>query len=565
MERKWVIKESPDSRKVDELSSSINVNSYLAKILVQRGVDTFDKAKDFFRPSLNHLHDPFLMKDMDDAVNKLTEAVFNDDKILLYGDYDVDGTTSVSLLYLFLSHFSDKVDYYIPDRYTEGYGISAQGIDYAIENGYGLVIALDCGIRAVDRVKQAKDGQVDVIICDHHLPGDKLPDALAVLDPKRKDCDYPFQELSGCGVGFKLLEGFCQQNTIEKEKLYQYLDLVAVSIASDIVPMVGENRILAYYGLKKLNDSPTAGLKSLIEISGKKNKFNVSDVVFSIGPRINAAGRLSHAKESVKLLINDGERTEDYAVDLNTKNNERRAFDQSITSEALEMIDEIKEERKSTVLFKEDWHKGVIGIVASRCIEHHYKPTVILTESNGKATGSARSVDGFDLYEAISKCGDLLDQYGGHTHAAGLTLAIDNVEKFSDRFEEVVSESILPDQLIPKVLIDTEIPLSYINFKTFNVMNQMAPFGPQNLSPVFATNGVIMDSQPTILKEKHIKGFLHEKGESKYCEFIGFGLSEKFNEIKIGQPFDIAYHLEENNYMGNRTLVLNLKDIRFDA
>lgn len=565
MEKKWVIKDAPQESKVAELSKAINVNPYLSKILLQRGVDTFEKAKDFFRPSLDHLHDPFLMKDMDRAVNRLTDAVFNDEKILIYGDYDVDGTTSVSLLYLFLSQFSSNLEFYVPDRYTEGYGISKKGIDYAIANDFHLIIALDCGIRAVDRALQAREAGLDLIICDHHLPGEELPDALAVLDPKREDCSYPFKELSGCGVGFKLLEGFCQQNTLEKEKLFEFLDLLAVSIASDLVPIVGENRVFAHYGLKKLNEAPSAGLKSLIEISGRKHKFNVSDVVFSIGPRINAAGRLSHAKESVNLLINDGKKTSNYAHDLNDRNNERRSFDQSITSEALEMIDEIQEERKSTVLYKDDWHKGVIGIVASRCIEHHYKPTIILTKSNGKATGSARSVDGFDLYTAISECSDLLEQYGGHRHAAGLTLPVENVKKLQDRFEEVVSKMILPDQLIPKVMIDTEISLSHISFKTFNIMNQMAPFGPQNIAPVFATKGVVVDEMPTVLKDAHIKGFVREPSDTRHHEFIGFGLVDKFDLIKVREPFDIAYHLEENNYLGNRTLVLNLKDIRLDA
>ncbi|MEM6736097.1 MAG: single-stranded-DNA-specific exonuclease RecJ [Bacteroidota bacterium] len=565
MKKKWFLKANQDRKKVKELSKAININQYLAKILLQRGISSFDEAKDFFRPSLDRLYDPFYMKDMDKAVNRLTDAVFRNEKILIYGDYDVDGTTSVSLMYLFLSEFSSNLSYYIPDRYTEGYGISKKGINYAIKNDYSLIIALDCGIRAIDRAKQAVHKNVDLIICDHHLPGQELPEALAVLDPKRQDCTYPFKELSGCGVGFKLLQGFCQQNTLDKKKIFKYLDLVAVSIASDIVPIVDENRILAYYGLKKLNEDPSAGLKSLIYVSGKKNALKVSDVVFSISPRINAAGRLSHAKESVKLLINEGAKSDQFAIHLNTRNNERREFDQNITSEALELIEKFAQERKSTVLFKQDWHKGVIGIVASRCIEHYYRPTIILTESNGKATGSARSVEGFDVYEAIAKCSDLLEQFGGHTHAAGLTLPIDNVEKFSERFEAVVGETILPEQLIPKINIDTEIPLSYINFKTFNIMSQMAPFGPQNLAPLFGTKNVIIDTMPIIMKEKHIKGFLHEKFNTKLYEFIGFGLAEKIVNLKVGEPFHIVYHLEENNYLGNRTLILNLRDIRFDT
>ncbi len=565
MEKRWVYKDEADQQIVDQLSKEININEYLSKILVQRGVSTFEKAKEFFRPSLSRLHDPFQMLNMDRAVNRLTEAVFNNEKILIYGDYDVDGTTSVSLMFLFLKEFSDHLDFYIPDRYGEGYGISEKGINHAINNQFKLIIALDCGVRAVDRARQAKEAGIDLIICDHHLPGDELPDAYALLDPKQENCTYPYKELSGCGVGFKLLEGFCQQNTIEKEKLFEFLDLVAVSIGCDIVPIVDENRVLAYYGLKKLNQSPSAGLKSLIEISGKKNQLSITDVVFSIGPRINAAGRLTHAKESVNLLIGDSSQTDAFADNLNDRNKERREFDQSITAEALEMIASTEEVKKSTVLFKEDWHKGVIGIVASRCIEHYYRPTIILTESKGKATGSARSVEGFDVHGAISECADLLDQFGGHTHAAGLTLPLENVASFIDKFEDVVGARILPDQLIPKVEIDVEIPLSAITFKTYNVMNQMAPFGPQNMAPVFGTKNVIVDDMPKVIKDKHLKGFIHSHDNNKLYEFIGFGLADKIEHINVGEPFHIAYHLEENNYLGNKSLILNLKDIRIDA
>ncbi|WP_436514319.1 single-stranded-DNA-specific exonuclease RecJ [Ekhidna sp. To15] len=565
MEKRWVYKDEPDKEIVEKLSKEININQYLSKILVQRGITTFDEAKEFFRPSLSRLHDPFLMLNMDRAVNRLTDAVFNKEKILIYGDYDVDGTTSVSLMFLFLKQFTSALEFYIPDRYTEGYGISEKGINHATENKFDLIIALDCGVRAIDRAKQAKEAGIDLIICDHHLPGKKLPDAFALLDPKQENCRYPYKELSGCGVGFKLLEGFCQQNTIEKEKLFELLDLVAVSIGCDIVPIVDENRILAHYGLKKLNQAPSAGLKSLIEISGKKNQFSITDVVFSIGPRINAAGRLTHAKESVNLLIGDSTQTDAFADNLNDRNKERREFDQNITEEALEMISAMEEGRKSTVLFKEDWHKGVIGIVASRCIEHYHRPTIILTESKGKATGSARSVDGFDVHEAISECEDLLEQFGGHTHAAGLTLPLTNVEAFISKFEEVVSSRILPEQLIPKVEIDTEIPLEAINFKTYNVMNQMAPFGPQNMSPVFGTKNVIVDTIPKVIKDKHIKGYVHAENSTKLFEFIGFGMADKVDQIKVGDPFHIAYHLEENNYLGNKSLILNLKDVKIDA
>ena len=385
-----------------------------------------------------------------------------------------------------------------------------------------------------------------------------------MLDQKQKDCPYPFKELSGCGVGFKLLEGFCQQNTIDKERLFEFLDLLAVSIASDIVPIVDENRMMAFYGLRKLNHTPSAGLKSLIEISGKKGKLSITDVVFSLGPRINAAGRLSHAKESVNLLIGDQSETNAFADHLNNKNLERREFDQSITGEALEMIAELPKDKKSTVLFKKSWHKGVIGIVASRCIECYYRPTIILTDSEGKATGSARSVDGFDVHAAINECADLLDQFGGHKYAAGLTMPIENVPAFQERFEEVVSLRILPDQLIPKVEIDTEIPLSDLTFKTLSILDQMAPFGPQNLAPVFGTKNVTVSTLPKVLKDKHLKGAVMEMGEKKQYEFIGFGLGSKIDQIEVGEPFEIAYHLEENNYRGNKSLILNLKDMRFD-
>ncbi|MEM6831874.1 MAG: DHH family phosphoesterase, partial [Bacteroidota bacterium] len=387
MEKHWIYGEEPDEERVAALSKSINVNPYLSKLLIRRGISTFDRAKEFFRPSLSMLHDPFLMKGMDRAVNRLCDAVFNKEKIVLYGDYDVDGTTSVSLLYLFLKQYTEHVLYYIPDRYTEGYGLSEKGVNWAEAQGCHLMVALDCGIRAVDRAEQAKAANIDLIICDHHLPGNTLPEAFAILDPKQADCGYPYKELSGCGVGFKLLEGFCHQNTIKKEKLYNYLDLLAVSIASDLVPMTGENRVLAYYGLRKLNRAPSAGLKSLIEVSGKKEELTISDVVFRLGPRINAAGRLAHANESVKLLIGENYQTEAFADKLNERNVERKKFDKNITGEALEMIVAQGEQKSSTVLFKKDWHKGVIGIVASRCIEHYYRPTIILTESNGKATG----------------------------------------------------------------------------------------------------------------------------------------------------------------------------------
>lgn len=567
MEKRWVLKEQPDKKVTSELSSDLNISMELATLLAQRNIHSFDEAKLFFRPSLNDLHDPFLMKDMEKAVNRLCEAIFGNEKILIYGDYDVDGTTSVSLVYGFLRSFTEHIEHYIPDRYTEGYGISTQGIEYARENNFNLIISLDCGIKAVDKAALANSYNIDLIICDHHLPGDILPDAFAVLDPKQKDDNYPFKELSGCGVGFKLLQGFCLQNTIPIKQLCEHLDLVAVSIASDIVPIVGENRILAYYGLKKLNQAPSKGLQSLIEISGLKGNLSISDVVFYLGPRINAAGRLTHARESVNLLLAESEADlEEFSLNLNAKNSERKNFDKSITEEALEMIesDEKLKSAKSTVLFKNDWHKGVIGIVASRCIESYYRPTIILTESKNKATGSARSVAGFDIYEAISACEDLLEQYGGHTHAAGLTMNIDRVADFQKRFEEVVAATIKPEFLIPKLDIDLEVNLDFITEKSFSIMQQMAPFGPQNLQPLFSTSGLRSNGQPRILKEQHLKLSVYQENKNIAFSAIGFGMAHHCERIAAGDTFRIAYHIDENNYMGNKTLQLMIKDIKFD-
>lgn len=567
MEKRWVYKDSHKEPAVKTLATSLNVNPTLATLLLQRGISSFDEAREFFRPSLDQLHDPFLMKGMENAVNRLCEAIFGNENILIYGDYDVDGTTSVSLVYGFLKSFTEHLDYYIPDRYSEGYGISEKGVNWASENDFSLIISLDCGIRAVDRVAQANALGIDVIICDHHLPGEELPDALAILDPKQKDDQYPFKELSGCGVGFKLLQGFCAQNTIPIEQLYAHLDLVAVSIASDIVPIVGENRILAYYGLRKLNQAPSKGLKSLMEISGLKGTITISDVVFYLGPRINAAGRLTHAKESVKLLLAESEDDLDYFSDnLNIKNSERKNFDKSITAEALEMIetDDSLRDAKSTVLFKEDWHKGVIGIVASRCIETYYRPTIILTESKNKATGSARSVDGFDVHEAISACSDLLEQFGGHKYAAGLTLELDKVDAFRQKFEEVVSASITPEQLIPKLDIDLDINFDFIDFKSYAILQQMAPFGPQNMQPVFSSAEVKCKVEPRVLKETHLKLQVYQHTPNQSFDAIGFGMGHLKDKILKSESFKLAYHIDENNFRGNKSLQLLIKDIKFD-
>lgn len=565
MDKRWVLQESNSQEFSDELSKELNINNHLVELLLLRGIHTFDLAKTFFRPSLNHLHDPFLMKGMDIAVNRLCEAIFSQEKIMIYGDYDVDGTTSVSLVYQFLSKYSKELMYYIPDRYTEGYGISTQGIEKAQKEGIGLIISLDCGIRAVDKAHLAKSYGIDLIICDHHLPGDVLPDALAILDPKQADDQYPYKELSGCGVGFKLLQGFCMQNSIDLEELFQFLDLLAVSIASDIVPITGENRVLAYYGLKKLNHSPCPGLQALIDISGLRGELDISSIVFYIGPRINATGRLTHAHDSVKLLTaRDKAETEVFAEVLNAKNSERKNYDKSITEEALEMVesDEVLKAASSTVLFKNDWHKGVIGIVASRCIEKYYRPTIILTESSAKATGSARSIEGFDIHDAISQCSELLEQFGGHTHAAGLTLPIENVSAFQQKFEEIVANSIPNEILIPKIDVDLEVELNFINYKNYSIIKQMSPFGPLNQKPVFVTKNVRLKFPPKIVKEEHLKISIYQEDSEFVYDAIGFGLAEKSSLITSNESFDIAYQIEENEFRGNKSLQLNIKDIK---
>lgn len=566
MQKRWLFEEEYDEAIVGLLQDEVQVSPIIAKLLSQRGVSSFDEAKAFFRPSLDQLHDPFLMKDMDKAVNRLTDAIGNGEKILVYGDYDVDGTTSVATFYGFLNGFYDQLGYYIPDRYKEGYGVSTEGIQYAKDNGYSLIVTLDCGIKAVDKVEMANDLGVDVIICDHHMPGDELPAAYAVLDPKRKDCNYPYKELSGCGVGFKLLQGFSIQSGIELEVLYEFLDLLAVSIASDIVPITGENRVMAYFGLKKLNSAPRPGLKALIEFNKVQTNLTISSVVFGIGPRINASGRMGHAGSAVDLLLAETkEAATELANTVNDKNDARRDFDSSITEEAIAMIeaDEDFGQAKSTVLYKHDWHKGVIGIVASRCIDKFYKPTVILTESNDMVTGSARSVMGFDVYEAICECSDLLEQFGGHMYAAGVTMPIANVDAFKKKFEAVVAERITDDQLIPCLKIDSLMRLEEIDQKFFNITSQMAPFGPQNMQPVFVSENVFA-TNVKVLKEQHLKFMVKQEGTNVAYDVIGFGFGEYSDLIDRGMRFHIAYTVEENEFRGHKSLQLFVKDIKFD-
>jgi single-stranded-DNA-specific exonuclease len=566
MERRWIYKDIPAQEGIQKLSNEININTHLASVLIQRGIESFSVAKDFFRPSLDHLHDPFLMKDMQHAVDRLKKAIDSQEKILVYGDYDVDGTTAVALVYSYLHQFYPNCEIYIPDRTKEGYGVSQAGVEWAEENGYTLIIALDCGIKASDMVILATHKGIDFIICDHHLPDEKIPNAVAVLDPKQNDCGYPYTELSGCGLGFKLIQAFARQHRDEKE-VYEFLDLVAVSIASDIVPITGENRILAHFGLKKLNENPMPGLKALKEISQLRNELDINGIVFTLGPRINAAGRVAHASAAVELLISESEEEALLLAEkVNLKNDLRRQFDSDTTEEALAMIagDEGLRQAKSTVLFKNTWHKGVIGIVAARCIEKYYRPTVILTESNDKITGSARSVNGFDLYEAILSCGDLLEKFGGHKYAAGLTMSKNNLTAFQLRFEEVVSARITSDMLTPSIEIDIPISFDAITPKFINILKQMAPFGPENQKPVFETRNVSVMNSLSNFKDRHIKFLATQEGNQNIFQVVAFDLAQHYERLSKGGSFRIAYTVEENHYNGNTTIQLRVKDIKFD-
>ncbi|HEY1063631.1 MAG TPA: single-stranded-DNA-specific exonuclease RecJ [Daejeonella sp.] len=564
MQKRWVERELENLAAITELQESLNIDRVLASLLVKRGITDFEEARIFFRPELNRLHDPYLMKDMAIAVSRINQAITSGEKILIYGDYDVDGTTSVALTFSFFKKLHSEIDFYIPDRYREGYGISTQGIDYAFENGFSLIIALDCGIKSVDKIDYANERGIDFIICDHHLPGDQLPAAIAVLDPKRSDCTYPYKELSGCGIGFKLIQAYALEYDIPFEQVSSYLDLVAVSIASDIVPITGENRILAWYGLLKLNTDPCKGLLALMNISGRKENLSIMDVVFTIGPRINAAGRIDDAKHSVNLLIADDEAIAiEKSQIINTKNTERKEHDSNITEQALAMIDEdpVLIERKTTVVYNADWHKGVIGIVASRLTEKYYRPTIVMTNSNGYAAGSARSVAGFDLYEALCECSDLLIQFGGHKYAAGLTMKTENIPAFQQRFEEVVAASIPEELLVQAINIDAEIELKQIDPKFFRILKQFEPFGPQNMAPVFVSRNVYTYGAATIVGNKHLKMCVHQDNQT-YYNCIGFGLGEYLDLINSGAAFDICYTIEENRWKEKKSIQLNIKGIR---
>jgi len=563
MQKRWVEQDVTNQKAVAELKDQLSIDEVLAKVLVHRNVTTFEEARGFFRPDLSHLHDPFLMTDMHKAIQRIDEAVQKREKVLVYGDYDVDGTTAVSLVYSFFRRIHPRIDYYIPDRYKEGYGISFQGIDYASEKGYNLIIALDCGIKSVDKIDYANSLGIDFIICDHHLPGSIIPDAVAVLDPKRTDCNYPYKELSGCGIGFKLIQAYSAKHGISFDEISCYLDLVAVSIASDIVPITGENRVLAWYGLRRLNEAPCNGLAALIEISGKK-QYTISDVIFMIGPRINAAGRIDDAKHAVRLLISDDNevaRNQSLLIDL--KNVERKEHDSSITEQALAMIEADPEliNKKTTVVYNEGWHKGVIGIVASRLTEKYYRPTIVLTQSNGHVAGSARSVMGFDLYEALSSCSDLLDQFGGHKYAAGLTLPTENIPLLQQRFEDIVSQTIPEELLIQEITIDALLDLENITAKFFRILNQFAPFGPLNPNPVFLSRNLNIRGRASTVGNNHLKMSVY-KGNSSTFDCIGFGLGHYLQEINNNDAVDICYTIEENVWKDKRSIQLSIKGIR---
>tara|TARA_B110000467_G_C18318384_1_gene483259 strand:+ start:576 stop:2264 length:1689 start_codon:yes stop_codon:yes gene_type:complete len=562
MEKRWIIQKS-DQKFVQKLAKDLGVNHIVAHLLVLRGIENFDDAKLFFRPELKHLHDPFLMKNMQDAVDRIEKAIANKEKVLVYGDYDVDGTTSVAMMYSFLKRFSPEIEYYIPCRYEEGYGISLKGIDYAKKNNFSLIIALDCGIRAFNQVDYANEKEVDFIICDHHNPADKIPNAIAILNPKQSDCNYPYKELSGCGVGFKLIQAYSQKNNIDFSEISEYLDLLTVSIGADIVPMTGENRVFSYFGLKQINTQPRAGLKALMDIANKIKELSISDVVFGIAPRINAAGRIEHAKKAVEILVEqDLDRAKKLASFIEENNVTRRNLDQNITKEALEMIDENK---KSTVVFSKNWHKGVVGIVASRVIESHYKPTIVLAEKDGILTGSARSVHDFDLYEAISKCAYLCEKFGGHKYAAGLSIKKENLSEFIIAFEKAVSESITEDQLSPKIDVDMEIDIDAVDDKLFRIIKQFSPFGPQNLSPIFVSRSVVDNGYGKRIgaDKSHLR--INTKTASGSLAGIGFSMGDAFEKIKDYNEFDICYSINENEWNGRKNLQLMLNDLKVNS
>jgi single-stranded-DNA-specific exonuclease len=561
---RWTLKPKPSQEKVKHLVDELKVDELIATLLVQRGIETFDDARQFFRPSLDDLHNPYLMKDMDKAVSRIERAILKGENILVFGDYDVDGTTAVSLMSSYLKSFYPNIATYIPDRYDEGYGISYKGIDFAEDNGFSLIIALDCGIKSIEHVLYAKEKNIDFIICDHHRPGETLPEAVAVLDPKRDDCSYPYDELCGCGVGFKLVQALAENRNQTIEELLPYLDLVATAIAADIVPITGENRVLAKFGLEVINSNPRPGIKALIQ-NVKKKVLTITDVVFIIAPRINAAGRIKHGNEAVALLTEyDLDQAEIFASEIEQHNSDRKDLDKQITVEALSQIEENNEKQKfTTVVYQENWHKGVIGIVASRLTETYYRPTIVFTKSGDKLAASARSVKDFDVYNALEACAEHLEQFGGHMYAAGMTLKEENYLNFKNAFEKEVEKTIHPDLLIPEISVDAEIELSYINERLIRILNQFEPFGPQNMTPVFMCKNVKDTGYGKTIgqNDEHLKLFI-KQNNSEGFGVIGFGLGNKLELTKNQNPFDIAFCIDENEFNGNVTVQLRLKDLR---
>lgn len=571
IQRRWKFLERPDDQVVSSLSKALNVNEVIAGLLVQRGIDDYDKAYSFFRPKLEQLHSPFAMKDMDKAVLRIAMAMQRQERILIYGDYDVDGTTSVALMFSF---FRDALHYqhiafYIPDRYAEGYGLSYTGVDFADDNDFGLIITLDCGIRANEQIAYAGSKEIDIIVCDHHLPGDVLPEAEAILNPKQPACTYPYKELCGVGVGFKLVQGLAKKLGVSPQVTYSFLDLVAVGTSSDIVPITGENRILVYYGLQQLNENPRPGLKKLVENTGVQRVFNVEDVVFMVGPRINAAGRIKHGSGAVELLIarDNDPLIQEMGRMLDENNQERRELDRMMTEEAIQMVeaDEGMKEKKALVLYHPQWHKGVIGIVASRLVERYYKPTIVLTGADNKISGSARSVRGFDVHHAIEKCSDCLENYGGHMYAAGLTIKPENRLMFTQKFEEEVENTIAGELVIPEILIDSLLDINMITVKFYSILRQFSPFGPVNMNPVFASHGLVAGQGSRIVGEKHLKLNLSPVNNRSFSvPAIGFNLAHLYDRVSSGESFSMAYTIGENTWNGKTTLQLDIKDIRFD-
>jgi len=563
MQKRWKILEAEEA-KVDTLFSSLKINKTLCRILVQRGLDNFELSKSFFRPQISDLHSPWLMKDMDKAVMRILQAFEQKEKILVFGDYDVDGTTAVACLYQFLKLIYPSVEFYIPHRYREGYGVSKAGIDYAKENEITLIISLDCGIKSVELITYAKELGIDFIVCDHHLPDQMLPPAIAILNAKQVDCKYPYKELCGCGVGFKLAQALAEKLNLPAESYLKYIDLVAIAIAADIVPMTGENRVLAFYGLKKINEQPSPGIQAIIKLAGVQKQMFITNVVFMIAPRVNAAGRMDDAKKAVQLFIEqDPEKAMQFAEMLHSDNSDRREKDSQITEEALELIlkDVKNGNKKTTVVYQEHWHKGVVGIVASRLIEKYYRPTIVLTKSGEIVGGSARSVAGFNLYEAIHACKEWLLGYGGHFAAAGMTLLPEHVQSFADAFEKVVSETIPDELLVPEIIIDAPLQFSEITTSFYQILLQMEPIGPENMRPVFITKNVCDTGYSKIVKEAHIRFVLKQNNTS--ITGIGFNMSDKFPLLQTNHPIDIVYTIDENEYNGNTTLQLKVIDIRF--